>query len=288
MTGPTAQPADACLICGSQSVAPLFEKGGRWFSRCVACAFQFSRGPGNPNLEQAIDGYEPAYRQYLDSSPVDAVNHEATVRWIEQFVALDHRDVSLLDVGAGSGKLIRYLRSTRSCHSTGLEPSDALFRGFDLGSLGVQPLSLPEFRESGAHQFNVVTSFDVIEHVSDPVEFVSNLCLVTKPGGYVFLSTPDAGSLVARMLGRRWHHYNRYHLSLFDPRSIVRVAREAGFAVVGVEHRGKRFPLTYLRRYLRDFVLPRPSDGQPQPNHRGLSVSLNLFDIMSVVLRKST
>jgi 2-polyprenyl-3-methyl-5-hydroxy-6-metoxy-1,4-benzoquinol methylase len=265
----------------------LFHKAGQDFFECSACAFQFGRSETNANFAQSFGDYEPAYQQYLDSSSVDVANHEALIEWIESSATLVDPGVALLDVGAGSGKFLRFVRARRQCRAMGIEPSDALFRAFDLSRLGVANLTLPSFSESANHDsFDVVTVLDVLEHVIDPLEFGDCLYRLTKPGGYVFVSTPDVGSFVARMLGQRWHHYNRYHFSLFDARSIGRLARAAGFVVVGVEHRGKRFASGYVRDYVRDFLRPSRGHRRAAAGGRDWVFSLNLFDIMSVVWRK--
>lgn len=285
MAGPP-DPATCCQLCHGAATAALFTKGEQEFFKCTACGFQFSVSQENANLSQSFEHYEPAYRLYLEASPVDDVNHESTLSWLGRFVALDDPGVALLDVGTGSGKLLRYIRARRRCQTTGVEPSGALFRAFDLETLGVINSTLPLFAASARAAYDVVTVLDVVEHVADPLEFAASLHAVTKPGGYVFLSTPDASSVVARTLGRHWHHYNRYHLSLFDSRSIARLAQASGFIASGVEHRGKRFPLRYLRRYLRDFLLSAPLGSETTLSPGGWTVSLNLFDIISVVWRK--
>ena len=275
-----------CTLCGSMTAAPLFEKGGQRFFQCRRCRFRFGRSEANANFAQHFDDYEPAYRQYLGASPVDRANHEATVAWVERFVSVDDPAMALLDVGAGSGKFLAHLRARRRCRSTGVEPSSVLHRTFDLDCLGVANLTLPAFSESSMQTFDVVTALDVIEHVAEPVEFAQALFRVTRPGGYVFLSTPDAGSLVARALGRHWHHYNRYHFSLFDSRAIVRLGRAAGFEAVELVHRGKRFPARYLQNYARDFLLPSRRRSRTTGEGGDWVLSLNLFDIMSVVWRR--
>lgn len=246
----------------------------------------YGRSEVNPNFQARLDDYEPAYRQYLDTTEVDEVNHEATLAWLEQYVSLS-AEISLLDVGAGSGKFLRHVAARRPCRVAGLEPSRALFEAFDLGSLGVTSQTLPEFAGSYAGRgFDIVTVLDVIEHVEDPVPFVRAVRTVTRPGGLIFLSTPDVGSGLARTLGRHWHHCNRYHFSLFDSVTIRRLGEENGFETLNVARRGKRFTSGYLLDYARDFLLPGRRSGSAVSWRRRV-FSLNLYDIMSVVWRRT-
>jgi 2-polyprenyl-3-methyl-5-hydroxy-6-metoxy-1,4-benzoquinol methylase len=53
-------------------------------------------------------------------------------------------------------------------------------------------------------QFDAVCLWDVIEHVRDPVFVCRSLLNLLKPGGYLFLSTPDMNSLTAKLMKQRW------------------------------------------------------------------------------------
>ena len=272
----------SCPLCAGGPDIPTFEKGGQRYVRCAQCGFRFGRSETNANLQTRIEDFEPAYRQYLDPTAVDEANHDATLAWIEARVPLGP-GVLVLDVGAGSGKFLRHLAARRQCRTAGLEPSTELHGPFGLHGLGILNQTLPEFAAAYAGTgFDIVTVLDVIEHVQSPVQFTRSLHAITRPGGLVFLTTPDVGSLLARMLGRRWHHYNRYHFSLFDRRSMAALARQGGFEVLELSHRAKRFTLGYLRDYVRDFVLTRAKPAGT-PHRQNLVFSLNTYDIMSVV-----
>ena len=273
----------ACRLCGHASTSALFEKSGVRYDRCRQCGFRFAAAASNPNLDNQFDDFEPAYRQYLDPSPVDAANHDAAIQWIESFVPLDEH-IALLDIGAGSGKFLRHVRSARPCRTAGVEPSKALFDAYDLGQLGVVNTTLPVFSAAGCGAFDVITVSDVIEHVDDPIGFAHALYEVAAPGAHVFLSTPDAGSVLASALGRFWHHYNPYHFSLFDRSTMRRLAGAAGFVTVAFAHRGKRITAAYLRQYVRDFFIRQP--GTSDATATGWVLPLNTFDVMSLVWKK--
>jgi 2-polyprenyl-3-methyl-5-hydroxy-6-metoxy-1,4-benzoquinol methylase len=246
----------------------------------------FADGRPNANFQPSIDDFEPAYRQYLDEGPVDILNLDDTVAWIESHVSLGSATVRVLDVGAGSGKLVRRLRRTRPCNVSAIEPSGALFKTYDLETLGIEPIALPELATRQPSSYDVVTVLDVIEHIPEAAEFVQALSRVTKPGGHVFVSTPDAGGVLARLLGRHWHHCNAYHFSLYGSRAISEAARLGGFRILAVEHHSKRMSLDYLWNYARDFLFGRRrQSGTYSPSRYTLSV--NLGDTLYAVWRRS-
>jgi 2-polyprenyl-3-methyl-5-hydroxy-6-metoxy-1,4-benzoquinol methylase len=274
----------ACPLCAGDRTAAVFEKSGRQYWRCRTCTLLFARAATNANF-QAIDDFEPAYLQYLDDGPADVRNLDDIIGWIESHVSLRSPSCRLLDVGAGGGKLVRRLRQTRSCAVSALEPSATLFARYGLGALGVDPITLPELASRRPDPFDVVTVLDVVEHAPDAAGFLAALASVTRAGGYVFLSTPDAGSLLARLLGRRWHHCNPYHFSLYGRRAMLEAASRHGFAVVAAEHRPKRVPIDYLWNYARDFLFrlrPRSRDYHPSR----ITIPVSLGDILYVVWKR--
>ena len=54
--------------------------------------------------------------------------------------------------------------------------------------------------------FDAVTCWDTIEHLADPLMALMQLRNVIKPNGYLFLSTPDISSFIAKLLGERWYY----------------------------------------------------------------------------------
>ena len=271
-----------CPLCGSGQVSPLFRKRQTDYWRCAACTFRFATPEINPNLTKTLDGYEEAYLQYLAADASDAANFESLYRWMEAFAPLAGR--RLLDVGAGSGKLVRFLRG-RGVDAHGIEPSRALFDRFLAGDPAFTCATLEELRASTSRTFDIITAFDVIEHVPDPGGFVRAVATFLTPGGTFFVSTPDVDSLAARVFGRRWHFYYSYHLSYLGPRTLSRAAAPHALRAIDVRHRGRLRSAAYVIRYAAEMIC---GIGAPRWARwfEGWYLPLNLFDTMYVALRR--
>jgi 2-polyprenyl-3-methyl-5-hydroxy-6-metoxy-1,4-benzoquinol methylase len=271
-------PERTCPLCGSPRPARIFEKQQTGYWRCPDCGFRFATPPRNPNLANAIEEYEDAYLQYLAPDRADEGNFDSLYRWMTKTTPLEGK--RLLDVGAGGGKLVRYLRR-RGVDAQGIEPSRALFDRFLSGDPSFACATVDEAVASGA-AFPVVTAFDVIEHVADPVAFLRGIAAVLEPGGVFFASTPDVESLTARAFGRRWHFYYPYHLSYFGPRTLARAAAKHGLQLIDCRHRGRLRSVGYMIRYVAEFIARRDA---PVWTSRFDSwyVPTNLFDTMHVV-----
>jgi SAM-dependent methyltransferase len=97
-----------------------------------------------------------------------------------------------------------------------------------------------------------VTSWDVLEHLADPLAALERLRRLLRPGGRLFLSTPDAGSLTARLMGRRWHYLDPVqHITVFSRDNLRRALERAGFSVVRMGVLGHRYRVGYVFDRLR-------------------------------------
>jgi SAM-dependent methyltransferase len=274
---------DTCRLCGSKQARRLFSKGTTPFWECAECGFRFATPTTNPNLVAAIGDYESAYLQYLAPDPSDDVNLSSLCEWMQRIVPLEGKRV--LDVGAGSGKLVRFMRA-RGVEAHGIEPSRALFDRFLGTEAAFTWAMLDDYRSTGVAAFDVVTAFDVIEHVPDPVALLGEVAAVLKPGGVFFASTPDVGSLPAKAFGRHWHFYYPYHLSYFAPGTLARAAEPHGLRVVDCRHRGRRRSIGYMIRYVAEFIAGATPPGWARWFDRRY-VPINLFDTMYVAFKRA-
>lgn len=270
-----------CPLCGSRRTAVLFRKQDTDYWGCSACRFRFATPLINPNLANTLDGYEDAYLQYLEADASDAANFESLYQWMNRFAPLEGK--RLLDVGAGSGKLVRFLRG-RGVDAHGIEPSRALFDRFLAGEAAFTCATLDRYRPTAAG-FDIVTAFDVIEHVPDPVGFIGDVAALLKPGGVFFASTPDVGSLPAKAFGRRWHFYYPYHLSYFEPRTLARAAEPHGLHILDCRHRGRVRSVGYMVRYVAEFVVGANAPGWARW-FDARYVPINLFDTIYVAFER--
>jgi SAM-dependent methyltransferase len=109
--------------------------------------------------------------------------------------------------------------------------------------------------------FDVVTMFDVIEHLHDPFSDVQKIFKLLRPGGGVAISTMDSESLVSRLLGTRLEDFRRIreHLFFFSRESLTKVLESNGFRVYKIASYGHTFELAFLMERMR--IINRPIFG---------------------------
>lgn len=158
----------------------------------------------------------------------------------------------LLDVGSGVGELLRFMTSL-GWTTEGVDNDPRVVEECRGRGLKVRLGTLEEIRYPDNH-FDVIISSHVIEHVYDPVGFLSEVRRILRPGGKAYLRTPNLDSLGRRSFGDYWLGLEApRHLYLFAPDSLKRVAELANLEPVTIESsaRASHF-IALVSRELRD------------------------------------
>jgi 2-polyprenyl-3-methyl-5-hydroxy-6-metoxy-1,4-benzoquinol methylase len=149
------------------------------------------------------------------------------------------------DVGANFGHFLKVAGSVYRVAGFDVSPSAV---EWSRESFGVENVvgSVYEPPTEGA-PWDAVTCWDVLEHLVDPRAALQRVAELLRPDGWLFLSTPDRGSLVARALGRRWHYLDPIqHVSVFSRASLRILLEQIGFEVVDVAALGHSYRLRYV------------------------------------------
>jgi 2-polyprenyl-3-methyl-5-hydroxy-6-metoxy-1,4-benzoquinol methylase len=225
----------ACLVCGAHDPRPFRAQDGYQIVACGGCGLRYL--DPQPDAEALERLYAETY--YHSDDPLargyerytaEAENWRATFR--DRLRFLPRPPGRLLDVGAAAGFFVEQARAA-GFEAQGVEPS-TWASAYAREQLG-QPVETGtlEGRAYPDASFEVVTLWEVIEHLPDPRAFLHEIARVLAPGGTLALSTPDAGSLAARLSGRRWLGWQKVpeHLWFFDRPALERLLHEAGFTV---------------------------------------------------------
>lgn len=106
----------------------------------------------------------------------------------------------LLDVGAGSGIMVE-VASQEGYEATGVEPSLSLQK--KANELGLNVISGTISNLERHHRYDVITSIDVLEHVTDPINFLQEINHFMSDDGVAVIVTPNRKSFFAKLLGWR-------------------------------------------------------------------------------------
>jgi len=215
-----------CPLCGNGDNRRRFTS----YLRCANCGLVFRSSI--PSAAELDHYYQSAWASPQDAVDATGATGPELAKAYARKLAVslgrsDFRGVRILDYGAGKGDMLVAMR--------------------DLGAevFGVEPYGHGNLEEQGTRtfrsiqdlpknfEFNGILSTDVIEHVECPWRTVAELRQRLEKTGWLYLATPNADSLSARVLAGRWTQAaNPGHLHLFSPNSITLMLRQCGFRQV--------------------------------------------------------
>lgn len=127
-----------------------------------------------------------------------------------------HRKI--LEVGCGKGAFINRLQKHGFC-AEGIEMNPKAVEHAQNEGISVSLKNLQELLFSQSNQFDAVCSFQVLEHVSNPFDFIKNIIDLVKPGGKIIFAVPNANSFLKyqyNLLDMPPHHMTQWQLSTFE------------------------------------------------------------------------
>jgi SAM-dependent methyltransferase len=207
-------------------------------ARCRRCRMVY-RNPRETDAQvlSAYAGMEDPH--YLDERECRGMNALLSLKALKRHVPGGR----LLEIGCSTGFLMNAARLEFEAH--GVEPSAWAARiARERFGLDVHAGPFETF-EAPAGSFDAMLLVDVIEHVLDPRTVLQRAARLLRPGGVVYLVTPDINSLSARILGRYWWGLRPAHLSYFSPVTLRRLLDETGFSVVEQRSYGRIFTYGY-------------------------------------------
>jgi SAM-dependent methyltransferase len=194
----------------------------------------------------------------------------------------------LLDVGCYTGVFVE-IAARRGWDAWGVEPShwavaEARARGLHVVQGTLESADLPEAT------FDVVTMWDVIEHLADPRTALRQVHRLLKPGGLLVVHTIDIESAFARLMGARWPWLMEMHLYYFSRRTLRAMLGRTGFEVLSDKPQGRYLRLGYLMNRMGALM---PLVGRPAEwlvtrlGLRGVAVPVNLGDLFTAYARRA-
>jgi 2-polyprenyl-3-methyl-5-hydroxy-6-metoxy-1,4-benzoquinol methylase len=211
-----------CPICGSHAHGVHVDFDEIPVVKCSDCEFMWSSKVLAEQEQRAYYEHSFGSLRHMQGQIVNArVNSWVTAK------LTNLRDIkTVLDVGTGYGFFLNELRRRFGFEVTGVELSrqEATFAKT---SLGLNVVNLP-LAESGLEVggYDLVTSFEVIEHVSHPVDFIQEMAAFVKPNGYLLIMTDNFDSRMAKVLGAafpKWIPHS--HISHFSPATLKNAAQ---------------------------------------------------------------
>ena len=222
-------------VCGDNCASLLFVKHGFRFIVCGRCGFLYV----NPILknETYLEFYknEESWFEVLQNPvqvELDNLKFSYGLEIIERYLK---RRGKLLDIGCGNCGFLDAARKKGWNNSSGTEYNlkaleIAKAKGHVVINAGIND---PYF---SGKTFDVITLWEVLEHVPDPRAEIHDVSALLNPGGSVFFLVPNRDSLINRMLREKSGSFTGHcHINFFNAKILGALLKEAGFSVLHVE-----------------------------------------------------
>lgn len=245
-----------CPVCGASGAYSWLQAPdrfhGRWnqytLARCPDCSLVWLANAPQPSEMHAH--YTDAYDRLISES-----GEKSTARWDFRVEAVEQmKDAgALLDLGCSSGAFLNLLDKSRwdlygiemsqeSAKGAAARTGAKVFAG-DILDVRFPPKS-----------FDVITCFDVLEHLYEPRRILGRVTEWLKPGGVFYVLVPNIDSAEGRVFRSYWHGLELpRHLFHYSPASLKFLAESAGLTEVSLETRRNPAVGTSLR-YVWDDV----------------------------------
>jgi SAM-dependent methyltransferase len=240
----------ACPVCKQcQPIEFCIHQGVRMV-RCGHCASLYHGD--EPDWGRIERIYQEEYHQsrgHSDNAAIEVMKQATATRYLRLLDRCRPPGRRLVEVGCSAGAGLE-AAARAGWEVEGVELSAAAaelarrrpgVRAVFAGRLEDAPLA--------EESVDVITMFDVIEHIDPPGPTLARIHRLLRPGGLLLLVTPDGGSLSARMLRGRWPHLFVEHVVMFSRRGMRQCLEEHGFAVERLAFAWKRINLDMLVRH---------------------------------------
>lgn len=234
-----------CPACDADRPRPAWEKFGLSYVECGACETRYMSPRPSPELldeyYRTSENYEYWSRVVFPAS--EAARREKIMRpraeRITEIAARHGVEAgTLVDVGAGFGTFLE--EADKLGHFdrvVAVEPEPHLAAA--CRERGLEVIESPIERAEIGSECDVVTSFEVIEHLFSPAEFLSRCRSLLPAGGLFVVTCPNGKGFDVLELGELSGAVDTEHLNYFHPESLAALLEREGFEVVEVQTPGR-------------------------------------------------
>ncbi|MBI3981229.1 class I SAM-dependent methyltransferase [Candidatus Microgenomates bacterium] len=255
--------AKTCYLCGKKNNQESFLKLGHRISLCPNCGLYSLEFEGN--YQKFLETYYSkgyftggkhyrAYADYLGDKPTILKNMRKYLTVIKKY----KKEGMLLDLGCAMGFLLEEAVKWNfdsygvdiSTYALGVAkkniPKEKLFLG------NIEEIEKVLAKKVPGHKFDVITMFDLIEHLENPREALKKTLSFLKDDGLVVIQTGDAGSTWAKIMGKNWHFFAPpQHFYFYNQKTMKMLLEQAGLKVIKIQKVGKWVSLRYLFHMMR-------------------------------------
>ena len=259
-----------CICCGSLKFKPVCLREDKTLVvHCQECHLE-SVNP-LPTIEAMQENYQ---KEMIGNQPDSGVHSNYILerqKRIKSFSKLYNSRLSfieslypgkgnLLDIGCGAGFFLNIAKERGwNCHGMEILPEYIKYAQEKFALKNIRLESLDEPISYNANNFDVITLWDLIEHLRNPLNSLKKIHRMMKPGGLLVMWTPNVKNAI--FLKERWVGYKiLQHFYFFSGDSLKNMLEKTGFKIVSLQTNKARKGLLESKGF-------NPYDKSEKPNN---------------------
>lgn len=244
-----------CYFCGEKADL-FFIKNGYQLYHCAHCGlifYDFKNDYAKFLEKQYSKGYftgEVKLRSYSDYGKDESIIKK-NMKWYLNKILEIKKQGRILDVGCAYGYFLE-LAKEKGFEVFGIDPSDYAVKHAKRKFGKRVQKSFLEVADFPSNYFDVITMFDVFEHLADPKKDLEKVYKMLKKNGILVMATGDTSSFWACFSGRKWTFYNPpQHIFYFNRDNVQKIVESSGLKVLEIIKSGKWLSLGYVLHLAR-------------------------------------
>lgn len=219
-----------CIICNSKELKPLKGFENKGLIKCRNCSFVFMEQI--PTLEELQAHYgkysEFSYHDDYYLSPITVISYNLLLDEFEKYRKIN----KILDVGCGVGFFLNEAKK-RGWEVYGTEYSKTALERCRKNGIDMKEGELDYTQFDEKIEFDVITSFEVIEHLNQPNKEIVNVHKLLRKGGLFYCTTPNFNSIMRYYLKDKYNIIDYpEHLSYYTKKTLSNLLNKNGFKTV--------------------------------------------------------
>jgi len=234
-----------CPLCNG-AAQEYFQKEGYHVDRCAGCDFIYVRNV--PTDQYLADWYETFCGNTADTYVPDRRIQKRLKNWwfAKRIKGLARGRGRVLEIGYAHGNLLKALQREGTLEVEGIDYSAGPLQHLKSLGLNVSVASI-EGKNYPDEHFDVIVGLHVLEHVQNPIGFISEVRRVVRAGGRIYFQVPCPTYWRARLAGPRWKAFTPpWHLWYFSPKAMRIFLSQHGFRVLSAHCLSHRSHLTVV------------------------------------------
>lgn len=222
-----------CSVCSNKDEKKFdlkYQKENFAVLTCQVCDFHFIP----PYYRKKIQ-----YTQYKNAAVTTAVRagnnwvklqrHKLRFKFIQKFI----KSGTLFDLGAGWGHFMLAGKEL-GYEVSGIEISEQPYT-YCVNDLKLPVEHIDFFKMDASRTYDIITMWDVLEHIDKADKFLSKCNLHTNLNGYLFLQVPQIDSYFAKRHKDNWKMMGLDHVNYFGKKTITQILNKNGYEVLEIK-----------------------------------------------------